>query len=330
MARMQYSVTAVVVSYNRAQLLGECLRALADQKRTPDRIVVIDNASEDDALSVAREFAANCAIPTRIVALPHNVGGAGGFCAGIALAVHDAPAVPGTVDYLWLMDDDTVPTPNALSGLLRAADACVRANGCLPTVLGSKALWVDGREHLMNKPRPRAALAKGARTTDDGAYQVRSLSFVSCLINVGAVRGRHRLPVSAFFLWNDDFEYTTALLRDGIGYYVPSSEVIHKTKRFGSSDADPGVRFYNEVRNKIWMWRFHRDDFTAVGACAFVAKTTRRWILTLLRTSDRATIMQCLRNGWRDGWHTAPESNAAIFARVDPWLVPLIDDIERG
>ena len=35
---MQYSVTAVVVSYNRARLLDECLSALNAQTRRPDSV----------------------------------------------------------------------------------------------------------------------------------------------------------------------------------------------------------------------------------------------------------------------------------------------------
>ena len=227
---MQYSVTAVVVSYNRAGLLDECLSALNAQTRRPDSLVIVDNASTDGALQVARDFAGRTPIPAYILELRENTGGAGGFCAGIAYAVANGSAEPGIAEYVWLMDDDTVPTPTALEQLLAAADECVTVNDRLPTALGSKAVWVDGREHLMNKPRPRAVLAKGEREMAGGAYQVRSLSFVSCMLNMGAIRGRRRLPISAFFLWNDDFEYTTALLRNGVGYYVPASEVVHKTK----------------------------------------------------------------------------------------------------
>lgn len=54
---MQYSVTAVVVSYNRAGLLDECLSALNAQTRRPDSLVIVDNASTDGALQVARDFA---------------------------------------------------------------------------------------------------------------------------------------------------------------------------------------------------------------------------------------------------------------------------------
>ena len=33
------------------------------------------------------------------------------------------------------------------------------------------------------------------------------------------------------------------------------SIVVHKTAAFGSTDTDPGQRFFYEVRNKIWTLR---------------------------------------------------------------------------
>lgn len=329
---MQFTITAVVVSYNREALLQECLDGIAAQTRPVDRVVVVDNASTDHALAVARAhplIADATPSAAMVVELPRNVGGAGGFCAGMAEALammeehsHDTSDDSPSYHYIWLMDDDTVPTPTALEALLEAVDCCIDANHALPAVLGSKAVWVDGREHLMNKPRERTWIRKGVRhlpdagTPDEPAYQVRSLSFVSCLINAGAVLHQHKLPRSAYFLWNDDYEFTTALLRHGIGYYVPSSQVVHKTRVFGSSDADPGKRFYNEVRNKLWLLRFSRDNFSAAELVEFLLKTVRRWVLTWMRAKDRALIDDCLRRGWHDGIRTNPMSNADVFRDV--------------
>lgn len=319
---MRIEVTAVVVSYNREELLAQCLDGLAAQTRPADRVLVIDNASTDGAVSVAKYHK----IHPEVVQLPRNVGGAGGFAAGIAAAIEpwlgaigpDGASLDGTQRFVWLMDDDTVPQPPALERLLEAAERCVEQNGLVPTALGSKAVWTDGREHLMNRPRPRTFVRKGVRELagEPGSFQVRSLSFVSCLLNAGAIVGTGRLPRAAYFLWNDDFEYTTALLKNGIGYYIPESVVVHKTKVFGSSDADPGARFYNEVRNKIWLWRFSRDVFTPLEAAEFLAKTARRWVLTALRASDRALIADCLRRGWHDGWKIPPERTQEILRSV--------------
>lgn len=326
---MSLTVTAIVVSYNRAGLLQECLDALAAQTRQPDRVIVIDNASTDGAADVAEQHP----LQPEVTVLDHNVGGAGGFCAGIARALADAAADHSqqTNHYVWLMDDDTIPTSTALEQLLAAAGEARERNGVWPAVLGSKALWTDGREHLMNKPRPRTWRALGAAKLQQSAeaFQVRSLSFVSCLINARMIESARALPRAAYFLWNDDYEYTTKLLRRATGYYVPASEVIHKTKVFGSSDADPGERFFFEVRNKLWILRFSRSNFTAAEYAELLLKTLRRWVLTYWRSPDRAVILDCLKRGLREGIGQRPAGNAELLAG-NPEIVAAIGDIEIG
>lgn len=278
------------------------------QNRPADHVIVIDNASTDDAADVAKAHP----VGARVVELTRNYGGAGGFCAGMALALQSTPQP----DFLWVMDDDTIPTPTALNELLKAAQACRDANGVLPTVLGSKTLWVNGREHPMSRPRPRTWLFRGERDLPgcEGAFQARSMSFVSCLVDAHAMAALRALPRTAFFLWNDDFEFTTRLLKRSLGYYVPSSEVVHKTKVFGSSDADPGMRFRFEVRNKLWMMRWCAQDFTAPEYVEFLLKTVRRWVLTFARSSDRALLRRSGAEGLREALGSRPAPNAELLA----------------
>ena len=61
-------VVAVVVAWNRAELLGRCLDGLDGQTRRPDAVVVIDNASTDDSPRVAAGHPA----VTEVVTMPTN------------------------------------------------------------------------------------------------------------------------------------------------------------------------------------------------------------------------------------------------------------------
>ena len=49
-----------------------------------------------------------------------------------------------------------------------------------------------------------------------GARQIRTASFVSILLDARAVR-EISLPRTSYFLWNDDFEYTSRILRGRVG-----------------------------------------------------------------------------------------------------------------
>ena len=79
-------VIAVVVTYNRRDLLLEALAAVSAQTRAPDAVIVVDNASSDGtAAAVRAKFPA-----AQLAELTRNSGGAGGFAYGIAQALAGA------------------------------------------------------------------------------------------------------------------------------------------------------------------------------------------------------------------------------------------------
>ena len=50
----------------------------------------------------------------------------------------------------------------------------------------------------------------------------------------------------------------------------------HKTKVFGSTDADPGERFFFEVRNKVWMFT-RSTSLSPAEKVLYGGSTARRW-----------------------------------------------------
>ena len=308
---MSVRVTAVMVAYNRRELLGEALEALAAQSRPVDRLVVVDNASDDGSGEAAEQALASWGDRARLIRLTENTGGAGGFAVGIAAAV----AQPD-VDWVWVMDDDTVPGPDALAGAL-AAHERYRATGQDDlAVMGSRVVWTDGEDHPMNTPKAKigASAAERERAASVEAMEIRSISFVSAFLRAARVR-ELGLPIADYFLWNDDFEYSARLLRGARGLYVPGSVVMHKTKIRGSSDLDPGPRFFFEVRNKLWVFRCSRA-LKAGEKVMYIAATARRWVRTMRASQDRAQLRDCLRRGWGEGWGRNPRANAAVLAGV--------------
>ncbi len=285
----------VVVAYNRAELLVRALDGISAQTRPADAVVVIDNASSDDSAHRAGEHP----VVTEVVTLPVNTGGAGGFAAGIARAVTQHRA-----DLVWVMDDDTVPRSDALGALLVAREAYPGT----PVLLASRADWHDGREHPMNTPRTRVFLAPALRrhAREVGTRQIRTASFVSILIDSRSVRERG-LPLASYFLWNDDFEYTARLLRGRVGLYVPASRVVHLTKAFGASDADPGPRFFNEVRNKVWVFA-RSEAFGPVERALYVGSTLVRWVRTVARGGNRPALLRSMGDGLRAGLKSPPST----------------------
>ncbi|WP_336992375.1 glycosyltransferase [Leucobacter sp. VD1] len=316
-------VTAVLVAYNRRELLRESLEALAAQSRPVDRLVIVDNASDDGSVEVAAELLEQWGERARLIPLTKNTGGAGGFATGIAAAIAEED-----VDWVWVMDDDTVPGPDALSGALAAHERyCATGQDDL-AVMGSRVVWTDGEDHPMNTPKAkiRASEDERARAAEAGGMEIRSISFVSAFLRAPRVR-EQGLPIADYFLWNDDFEYSARLLRGARGLYVPGSVVMHKTAKRGSSDADPGQRFYFEVRNKLWVFRLSRALY-GWEKLLYSAATARRWFRTFRASSDRAQLRDCLRRGWRDGWLRAPRSTREVLRNTGV-PVDVMIEVER-
>src|SRR4029450_12307900 len=158
----------------------------------------------------------------------------------------------------------------------------------------------------MNTPRPKPGVRDAEREAAAlvDCLPIRSASFVSILIDAGEVR-RRGLPMADYFLWNDDFEFTTRLLRHRRGLYCPPSVVVHKTRTFGSTDADPGERFFLEVRNKVWLFT-RSPGLNPLERAVYAGSTLRRWAHTFAASKDRATLAKGLGSGLLTGLRRGP------------------------
>lgn len=291
---------AVVVAYNRRDLLIEVLDALAAQTAPVAAIVVVDNASTDDTAALVRDRFPHA----DLVSVERNTGGAGGFAIGAARAV-----VRQKADLVWLMDDDTVPTDTALAALLDSVGDDERI-----TVAGSRVVWTDGQDHPMNTPRVKPFVGRRERAAAHAraALPVRSSSFVSMLVRADALL-EHGLPIADYFIWNDDFEFSTRILRRSRGLFVPGSVVVHKTVKLGATDVDPGERFYYEVRNKIWLLGLSRG-LNPAEKVLYSGSTVLRWLRTFRGSANRPVLWAGLRRGLRDGIRTRPRPNRIALA----------------
>jgi rhamnopyranosyl-N-acetylglucosaminyl-diphospho-decaprenol beta-1,3/1,4-galactofuranosyltransferase len=279
------STCAIVVTYNRKELLEECLEAVFAQTVPPDEVLVIDNASTDGTPELVRERFPQA----HLERLPENIGGAGGFHRGLELGHANGH------DWLWLMDDDTIANPDALAELHAGAERAPAR----PALVASQVQWTDGSLHPMNRPHPRwqrmADLAEGAR---HGLVLLRTATFVSVMISRETV-DRHGLPLARYFIWSDDTEYTARALRSQAGYLVPESVAVHKTRTPHTAIEDASGRFYYHVRNSLLLLRgtSYAPSERLVHARYFVL-TIKRY---LARNHWRATSLAVVARGAKDG-----------------------------
>lgn len=250
---MSKKVDCVVVTYNRLSLLKECLEALLNQEYLLNKIYVINNNSTDETKEYLKHFSEKNSV-IKPVNLRKNIGGAGGFNIGLKYFMKKSNA-----DYVWIMDDDTIPSKMALKMMMEKIPLVSELG-----YLCSNVKWRDNSIARMNVPQTEEDWNEKA---DKGLIKVKSASFVSILVSRDIIK-RIGYPVSDFFIWGDDVEYT---LRIGTvtknNYLVCNSLVTHKMSKNISVDIldennrNKLHRYYYGTRNMIYTEKKYNGTY---------------------------------------------------------------------
>jgi len=225
----------------------QCLKQLFDLGFANNEMVVVDNASPNDAVERIKS-----AYPgVHIICSPQN----NGFAAGHKMAADYA--LTNNYELLWILNPDVILQENTLKALVQA----YRRKG--PGIYGS----VSVSEHNPDRVEFGGAygIINGIRS---GVYDFHKADELSMLqqtaedIHVGAIEGFSFLvPVeiikrfgfmdTSFFMYGEELEYCLRLMNEGIPSYIATgSVVVHKGEgSFGSSKKNNPVVAYYRARN---------------------------------------------------------------------------------
>lgn len=287
------NVAAVVVTFNRKQLLLETLRGLSRQTVPIGRIVLVDNASTDGTEELLEAEGWLDRDNVSYMKMSRNLGGAGGFERGMRLA-YDAG-----YDWIWTMDDDVEPDHDALEVMLSYRDIsrCINA-----TKVFTENNEVQYWEQFFDFSTGRL-------------IDLKNVSFAMgrdwCPVNVACFEGMliHRdligeigFPDPAYFIYHDDTIYgVKASFHTTVVY---TRRAVFRKKIYGYGDPNP-FRSYYMVRNSF---RLKRDAFNAAPVGHSSRYTNFLFFLNLSRYSLSAlahkpgwAMIKALVRGWRDG-----------------------------
>lgn len=238
-------VIAVVVTYNRKELLKEAIEALLNQDYNNCEILVVDNASTDST----REYIDELLKDTRVhyENTGANLGGAGGFNYGMKRACQMG------CDFVWVMDDDCIVHKDSLTELLNADKQLDGNYG----FLSSKVLWKDGSICKMNIPKK--TFSTWLKEFNKPVQEIAMASFVSLFVKTDIIK-EMGLPIKEFFIWTDDWEFTRRISRKYKCYFISNSIVTHKSKNNEGADistveGDRVERFKYLYRNDVVLYR---------------------------------------------------------------------------
>ncbi len=220
-------IAALVVTYNRKDWLKRNLEALFNQSRLPDDIFVIDNASTDGTDSFLKDTYNGKIIYKR---LDENIGGSGGFHEGIKY-IHEM----GVYDWIWLMDDDAIPSKYALETLLKYTN--VQKVGVL-----QNQMITDEKKFSRFSSLQSTALKKRFFGM-----------FVGYMIKTEAV-DKIGYPDKGFFIYYDDLEYTFRVKNAGYKIFtVEGSAIFHRDW----SKLSEKIRRFPFIKTKVPYWKIY-------------------------------------------------------------------------
>ncbi len=216
-------VALIVATYRRAPELRRLLTSL-EGEQTPFAVLVVDNADDADTRAAVEEWAGGEA---HWLSPGGNLGCGGGLAFGERAALE---RYGSRLTHLWMLDDDAVVHPGALSALLTALADTSAALAC-PMIVNAQGHvgWPPG---LQNRAALRAIVAGGVtpeRYREVYGSGVAPFSWATgvCLIATREsveTLGPHR---EDFWIRGEDLEFSLRYTARQPGVYVPTALVGH-------------------------------------------------------------------------------------------------------
>lgn len=245
-------ITAVVVTFNRLELLKQGIECLRKQQKLTG-IIVVNNGSTDGT----REWLD--AQPGLLVVHQDNVGGSGGFYTGIERAYSEG------ADWIWCMDDDVFPRPDCLDRLLPYTDR-PEVGILSPRRLLEGKVFTHEFQHF-NFTNPVGSLhgCKLAKQQVNQATEIVGADFEGPFISRRVVE-KIGLPNRELFIFCDDTDYCLRAHLAGFKLlYVP--EALMDKHKFFSNDTwtsrnrKKKWKRYYQVRNEAYLNHHYGRNF---------------------------------------------------------------------
>lgn len=212
----------VICNYNKSNDVVNCIQSVIESKTNDYDIYVVDNASTDDSVSRIKE---NFGDKVNLIVNSENLGGSGGFNAGIRKVVSEG------YKYVWCLDNDVLVDENALLYLVEFLDEHNDIG-----MVGSKVYHMEAPDYVQQFGitidfDDFCVEAKYLNRQEDGTMPevVYSDAVAACsvLVRTSLIKEIGAMPEENFLYWDDtEWGYRCNMA----GYKVASygkSKVLH-------------------------------------------------------------------------------------------------------
>ncbi len=244
-------VAVVIVNWNGGDLLARCLDALLAQTRPADRILVVDNDSQDGSWEIAAEIAARHPA-VHCLRLPLNLG----FAAANNLAVRQLV----DMDWIALLNPDAFAEPTWLAELLAYAEGhpdCAAIGSC--QLDGHDPQRLDGTGDIYHASGKAWRDNQGRSVADWQAAGNGDAGTIFSPCGAAALYRRAAFLAvggfdEAFFCYMEDVDLGARLQLAGYTVGFAPRAVVHHLGSATSGGADSRFAQYYGHRNLVWVY----------------------------------------------------------------------------
>lgn len=296
MTKKTPKVYIILLNWKNYQETAECLKSLKSLEYDNYKVIVVENGSGDNSGTLLQEN-----YPwARIIESAENLGYTGGNNLGIGLALEDG------AEYLWLLNNDTIVTPQVLLQLVGLGEA-EPSTGLLSPVVAfhantSKIQFCASRFDIPQMTVQNSTAIAEARQWQQETPQDVCLYGTALLIKRQVVETIGLLDDRFFAYW-EDFDYCLRAIEAGFVCRVAlNSRILHKTEMAGDDERiNKPHYYYFMARNELLFWTKHLKPLQRL---LFL----RKYLIRVLDEADslsknisRQCADACLAGAW-DGF----------------------------
>lgn len=255
---MNKQTAVIICNWNKKEDVLACIDSVFRSNYKEFDLICVDNGSTDGSVKAIQSLRA----PIHIISLQENVGGAGGFNAGLEYAMQ------GSYEYIVLLDNDVIVDETAIASLVSAMELHDELG-----ILGAKIYLAGTENHLQEfgsyidwdnfniKP-----LNQGAKDNNQLPSLLECDYVPACalIVRSDAIRKVGMMDAQYFIYW-DDIEWGYRMKQAGYRVMVTSqAKVWHK---MGAAERKNTFATYYFWRNRIHFFVNHISENSVEQFC---------------------------------------------------------------
>lgn len=284
-------IIVIIVTFNRRELLLKVLKAVANQTITPFKVLVVDNNSNDGTELAVKELKENF---IEYYNTGDNLGGAGGFEYGFKKASNYE------YDYLWLMDDDFLPSHNCLEELIAAPGKGI-AQPVRYNLDGSCAelspVIYDLNSPFLLNPKKVSVMNQYSKLKEEKYLDIAGVPFEGPLISREVV-AKIGNPNPKFFIFYDDLDYSIRTRNAGFSITCVYNARATRLLKNNQKNDLRSWKGYFMLRNLFYIHKFYGGNFLVRNKPALLCVA---YSLLMIVKMDFKRV-KVIINAYRDHW----------------------------